>query len=484
MLKKTFITCITFVAMAATTTAFGQTSTVGNNESNRYLASTMKQNWFISLDGNIDWWKGSDKNPAGNYTAVQWGRPSFGASLNFGKWITHSFGVRLAYDVNGGKSYMDGLHADNRKLNFLYYGTFNYAEDYHESGVYTYTPGKNDFPTPTGADENGYYNTSFIYHNLHADLLLSPIDLIQGYYNPKRVYTPVIYAGMGASVVSGGILVTPDLIYNSEHKGNPDLEKGVNFELAFDAGLINNFRLSNVIDLHLDLKWSAQRWNIDSWFNEPGNQQGGWIYPDGTVAPGNVANDAGQMPTYFGRNRLDQNFSVGLGLCFNINRMYELPNNCNEEMEEFKRRLAECEAELAAMPVPVAGDQPCDTIEKIVYIQNEDIISYPFSIFFNLDSYQLMSGRDLVNLREIAKVAKDNGYKIRLRGSADSATASPAYNQTLSENRCRKIMMELMEMGIPESQIILVPVGGVKELDPTEYDRRVLVELVKEAPKN
>ena len=92
-----------------------------------------------------------------------------------------------------------------------------------------------------------------------------------------------------------------------------------------------------------------------------------------------------------------------------------------------------------------------------------------------------MSRRDLVNLREIAQVAKDNNFKIRLRGSADSATATPAYNQTLSENRCRKIMMELMEMGIPESQIILAPVGGVKELDPTEFDRRVLVELVKEA---
>jgi outer membrane protein OmpA-like peptidoglycan-associated protein len=95
-----------------------------------------------------------------------------------------------------------------------------------------------------------------------------------------------------------------------------------------------------------------------------------------------------------------------------------------------------------------------------------------------------MSKRDLINLREIAEVAKKNNYKIRLRGSADSATASPVYNQTLSENRCRKVMIELMDMGIPQSQIILVPVGGVNELNPAEYDRRVLIELVKEAPKN
>lgn len=480
-MKKTLITIIAFVAMATTTSVFAQVDTVDHYIQNRYLATTLQQNWFISADGSIDWWKGSDKNPAGNYTAVQWGRPSFGASLNVGKWITHNFGLRLSYDVNGGKSYMDGLHAKNRKMNFLYEGTFTYDENFAESGIYTYTPGKNDFPTENGSDENGYYNTSFVYHNLHLDVLLSPIDLIQGYYNPERVYTPHIYFGMGAAAVSEGILITPNLIHNSQNKGNPDAEKGVNFELSGAAGLINNFRLGNHLDLHLDLKWSAQRWNIDSWFNEPGNQQGGWVYPDGTIANGNVANAEGQMPTYYGRHRIDQNFSVGLGLCYYFSRIYQLPMNCTKEMDEFKKKLALCEEEMANMPV--AEDVPCDTIERIVYIQDQDIISYPFSIFFNLDSYQLMSRRDLVNLREIAEVAKANGYKLRLRGSCDSATATAAYNQTLSENRCRKIMMELMEMGVPQDQIILVPVGGVKELDPTEFDRRVLIDLIKEAPK-
>ena len=123
----------------------------------------------------------------------------------------------------------------------------------------------------------------------------------------------------------------------------------------------------------------------------------------------------------------------------------------------------------------------CDTIVKFVNVESEEAISYPFSIFFHRDSYELMSRRDIVNLKEIAQVAKENGYKLKLTGSCDSATATPSYNQTLSENRCRKIMTELLELGIPESQIILDPIGGVKHLDPTEYDRRVLIQLVKEA---
>ena len=90
-----------------------------------------------------------------------------------------------------------------------------------------------------------------------------------------------------------------------------------------------------------------------------------------------------------------------------------------------------------------------------------------------------MSNRDLVNLREIVNVATDNDYRIRLRGSCDSATATASYNQTLSENRCRRIMQELLKMGFPEDKIIIIPIGGIKELNPTEYDRRVVVDLVQ-----
>ena len=453
-MKKLFITAIAFLVVSTAAMAAGEA------DSTRYLETTFKQNWFISADANINWWQGSDRNPNGNYTAVQWNKPSFGGSINIGKWLNHKFGLRLSYDVNQGKSYIDGLHVDRPFINFLFDGTIQYDENYATNGVYTYTPnGDNGQP-----DENGYYNTSFMYHSLHVDAFLSPIDLFQGYYNPYRVYTPVIYAGMGIAAVSEKILVTPDLINNANNKGNDFAQRGVNLEYCFDAGLINNFRISDHFDLHLDLKLAIPRWNIDTWFYE----KGGLTNYEGMTSTDNIR-----------PKRFDLNYTIGFGVAYYFSRIYELPNNCCEEMEEFKNRLAECEEQLANVPAPIH-----DTVVKFVNVQSEDIVSYPFSIFFNRDSYKLMSGRDLVNLREIANVAKANGYKLRLRGSCDSATATPAYNQTLSENRCRKIMMELMDMGIPESQIILVPMGGVKELDPTEYDRRVLIELIKEAPKD
>ena len=440
----------------------------GHVDSVRYLTTKAWKNWFIGVDGSINWWKGSDINPAGNYTAVQWGKPSFGGNINFGKWLNHNVGLRLSYDVNGGKSYINGLHS-SRPFTFLYDGTLNYDDN----GNFISFDGE-------GPDENGYYPTKFVYHNLHGDFMFSPIDFFQGYYNPERIWTPVIYVGMGVATVSQGILINTDQVYNWQHKGETKTingrevedQKGVNYEFSADAGLLNNFRLGEHFDLSVELKWSAQRWNIDSWFYEPGGQQGGWMYPDGTHAEGNIANADGVMPTYYNRHRIDQNFGATVGFTYYFSREYDLPNDCCKEYDSIKNLLPEFVHDTVTVH---------DTIVNFVNMQTEDILSYPFSIFFNRDSYQLMSRRDIVNLKEIAQVAKDNGYKLLLTGSCDSATATPAYNQTLSENRCNKIKIELLELGVPESQIVINPIGGVKQLDPTEYDRRVLIQLMKSA---
>lgn len=423
-MKKAIVTLCAIIALSTTLMAEGYIDSV------RYMTTKIGQNWFISIDGNIDWWKGTAQSPSGKYNAIQWAKPDFGGSINIGKWFDHKVAFRLSYDINGAKSWNNhtGAHCGHHWM---------FPENW---------PGRE------------WHLNQFIYHNLHIDGMFSPIDFFQGYYNPKRVYTPVIYAGMGAACVSEKILVSM-----SKHR---------NYEMSFDAGLINNFRLNEYLDLHLDFKYSLQRWSIDSWSNE-----GYWAFSDDTPASANEVNPiTGEVAKHYGNNRFDQNFSVGLGLTYYfIGRIYELPTNYEREMKEMRERIKNLEDELAAVPVAVAA--PADTV--FINVNEIEAISYPFSIFFNLDSYELMSKRDLVNLRELATVAKEQGFKLRLRGSCDSATASPEYNQRLSENRCRKIQDELIKLGFPESDIIIEPVGGVKELDPTEFDRRVLIDIIK-----
>lgn len=407
------------------------------NDSTRYLASTLRQNWFVTASGSVNWWQGSDRIPAGNFTTLN--GPSFGGGVSVGKWITHNIALRLSYDINRGKSFINGGHDRIQSIQYLYV----------------------DKTQPIIVVQDGktkeYFETAFMYHNLHGDVLISPVDLILGYYS-KRFYTPVIVGGMGLACVSEHVFVTPTLL-----KG-----EGRNFEMSFNAGLINNFKVSNHFDLSLTTMLMAQRWNIDTKFYEYGG---------------------GDPSTNGIRPRLvDLNYHIALGITWNSSgneetgqRIYELPYNYSNEIDSLLIRIRDLTNELDSLE-----NNPQIIHDTIIqYIEGGGVetryVSMPFSIFFHLDSYQLMSGRDLVNLAEIAKVAKEHDMKLHLRGSCDSATATPSYNQRLAENRCNKIKEELLKMGVPASQIEIEPVGGVSELDPTKYDRRVLITLIKEA---
>ncbi len=432
-MKRVFITIIAVLAMSSSVMAAGHVDSV------RYLTTKAWKNWYISASATGNWWQGSMRTPEAftkSYTAVEWGQPTFGFNAFVGKWINHKVAVRLGYSNTRINSYINGRHIGLNSIQFLY----------------------GDDPQPVETVGNyEIYKTSMRYHRLQGDFMFSPIDFFQGYYNPQRIWTPVLYVSMGGAYTSKDFFAIKTLIDNGKaKKENPDNPEysGNNFELALGAGLSNNFRLGNHLDLNLDLNWTFQRWTIDSWTYEfEGQFDGKGIRP----------------------KRFDNMYTASLGLIYYFSREYDLPANCCEEMDSLRKKLDEF------VNIPVEPQQPCDTIVKFVNVQTEDILSYPFSIFFNRDSYQLMSRRDIINLREIANVAKENGYKLRLTGSCDSATATPAYNQTLSENRCNKIKIELLELGVPEDQIIIEPIGGVKILDPTEYDRRVLIQLVKEA---
>lgn len=418
-MKKFLLTIIAFFAVATSVWADGHVDSV------RYLTTRWRRNWFVSADATISWWQGSLRVPEGftsSFTKVYWNQPHFGVHANFGKWINHKTGVRVSYDNTVLSSFIFGRHPSLSHIQFLYGENPEIAEAYNGMEV---------------------YKTFMHYHNLSAQFLISPIDFFQGYYNPERIWTPVFYFNAGAGLTSSRLLLTQNIIHFLNYNNSYDLTKvdGTNFELALGVGLINNFKLGEHFDINLELRWLFHRWTLDSWAHE--YHDGGPAFFDNTV--------------HIRPKRFDNMYSAALGLTYYFSRIYELP--------EFDTVVGPC-------PEP-------DTIVKIVTIQTDELVSYPFSIFFHRDSYQLMSNRDLINLREIANVAMENGYKIRLRGSCDSATATPSYNQTLSENRCRKIMTELMKMGIPEEQIILIPMGGIKEINPTEYDRRVLVDLVK-----
>jgi len=293
-----------------------------------------------------------------------------------------------------------------------------------------------------GVDMNQATNSygDFIFEYAHADAMLSLMDWLGG-YKENRFYRMILVGGFGLA-------------------GNANdwfKVKGVNKEFAVNAGIMNNFRLGKSFDFHIDLNAIAPKWEIES-----------------------------NHPSYGGRYTA-LNLSVGAGLTWYLGgRNFDVCEACPEvncpevncddkdmEIKNLSSRIAELEA-AASNNVVSDNNAPCDTIVKFVNGETA-----PFSIFFNKDSYQLRDDRDRINLQEIANVVNENDYIVNLRGTCDDATATSEYNKKLAENRCRKIKDELVKCGVAENKIKMDVVGGVKELKPAEYDRRVFISFSK-----
>ena len=123
-----------------------------------------------------------------------------------------------------------------------------------------------------------------------------------------------------------------------------------------------------------------------------------------------------------------------------------------------------------------AQNKPVERISDSV----KEFITTPVSVFFNLAKVDVANPKDLVNVRALAKYAKDNDASILVTGYADSATGTPAKNEQLSLKRAETVKNELVGMGVSESKITTAHAGGVNILGvdlPKDFDRRATVQI-------
>ena len=95
---------------------------------------------------------------------------------------------------------------------------------------------------------------------------------------------------------------------------------------------------------------------------------------------------------------------------------------------------------------------------------------YPNQDDWNFTSNQLLHQKELLfRILEIARSAIEDGSNLRLRSSRGEVRG-----EGLAEDRCRRVMVELLRMGVPEDHIFLEPLYfGNKQ------DRRVLIHREK-----
>ena len=105
-------------------------------------------------------------------------------------------------------------------------------------------------------------------------------------------------------------------------------------------------------------------------------------------------------------------------------------------------------------------------------------IGAPLLVFFKGGGTELTDSSQMINIKAIAELAKEYGFKVRVTGSADSATGSVEKNEAVAQSRAKFIADYLVSQGISEDCIERSSVGGVNELTPAIANRNCIIELL------
>ena len=106
-----------------------------------------------------------------------------------------------------------------------------------------------------------------------------------------------------------------------------------------------------------------------------------------------------------------------------------------------------------------------------------ECICAPVYFFFSLNTASLTDASQILNLDELARVAKKYGLSVRVTGAADSSTGTFAVNDSLSTARAEFIAAELKRRGIPTEMVSVTGRGGIADYIPAELNRHTKVEL-------
>lgn len=105
-------------------------------------------------------------------------------------------------------------------------------------------------------------------------------------------------------------------------------------------------------------------------------------------------------------------------------------------------------------------------------------IGVPLLVFFKGGGTELTDSSQMINVKAVAELAKEYGFRIRITGSADSATGSVEKNETVSLNRAKYIFDLLTKNGLSEKSIIMLSVGGVDTYSPASSNRNCMIEMI------
>lgn len=124
-----------------------------------------------------------------------------------------------------------------------------------------------------------------------------------------------------------------------------------------------------------------------------------------------------------------------------------------------------------------AGDKAIKEVIEEEARQGKQAVGAPIFFFFKINTSKLTEESQVVNIKEIAKVAKKHKLYCKIIGAADNQTGSPQKNEMLSAQRADYITKQLTAYGVPEDHISTQMVGGIDKYEPTQANRHTRVIL-------
>lgn len=359
----------------------------------RVLTNRFWDNWFFSVGGGA-------QVLFGNHDQVGSFKDRVAPTLNVavGKWVTPGLGMRLQYS---------GLQAKGFTCN--------------EEGDYVVG----------GPRDDGFYKQRWDFMNLHLDAMFN-LNALFGGYNPDRVYEVIPYVGFGFTHS-----------YSKPHT----------MVAAANAGIINRFRLSNAVDLNLELSATGIEGKFDGEHSEK---------KDYDALLGATLGMTYRFPTRGFQRPVPQIISA-----------IELQQMRNQ-MNAMAAANMQLQQQLANAQTPVAVEE---TEEVVV----TDASIAPRAVFFEINS-AVLSPREDMNLAYLANKLKEfPNTTYTVYGYADSATGSPSYNKQLSLKRAQAVVDALVKKyGIDANRLKIDAGGGVDKFGkPIYLNRVVLVESVQ-----
>lgn len=414
-------------------------TTVVTENTDKYRVETNRfgSNWFIGFGVGAGMYFG-DHDKQANFGD----RLGGSASVYVGKWFTPGIGIRLGVQAgrNRGLSGWDGHKVSDPNSNWN-----NYAGFVKDAVVSNRRIVSGDAYDVRKDHSYTLYQTQQDYVQAFGDVLFNVSQMIGG-YRQDRFYSLIPYAHLGFA-------------HSTERA---PLSNEFSHELVGGIGVLNRFRLSDALDLNVDVRatYTGDHFDQESYASRHGSH--------------NITNTG-----RYGEGIL----SAQIGLSYNFNKrdwdrskvVTQTVRIGDEALASLRNRIGQLEATNSDLRRQLES-----ALNREVNAEN--VAAMPLLVTFPIDRW-VLSNKDKVNLEFLAATLKANpNMKYTVTGYADRGTGSVKRNIFLARKRSEVIYSYLVnECGVSESQLTKDSQGGVANMyhnDP-RCSRAVLLKIAE-----